>query len=53
MRLAELAAVSNSECLKALCVGVVVVLVIRLFLPFFSFHIDVQMACFGPTLNNS
>jgi len=32
---------------------VVVVLVIRLFLPFFSFHIDVQMACFGPTLNNT
>ena len=45
-RLAELATVSNSECQKALCVGVVVVLVLRLFLPFLKFHIDVQLAYF-------
>ena len=37
MSLAELATVSNYECLKTLCVGVAVDLVIRLFLPFFSF----------------
>jgi len=36
--------VSNFECLKALCVGVTVDPVIRLFLPFFAFHIDVQLA---------
>ena len=43
MSLAELAAVSNSECLKAMCVGVVVGFSDCLFLPFISFHIDVHM----------
>jgi len=37
MRPAELTAVTKYECLKALCVGVVVVLVIRLFFFFFEF----------------
>jgi len=52
MRLAEPATVSNFELLKPPNVGVTVDSVICLFLPFFSFHIDVHMACFGPFLNN-
>jgi len=46
MRLPKTATVSKFERQKALCVGVVVVLVLRLFLPFWRFHIDVQLACF-------
>ena len=38
MRLAELATVSNSECLKSLCVGVMVGLVVRLYFLFFIFY---------------
>ena len=42
MRLSEPATVSNFERLKPLYVGVTANLVISLFLPFLSFHIDVQ-----------
>jgi len=40
MRLAKPATVSNFESLKPPYVGVTADLVVRLFLPFFSLHID-------------
>jgi len=56
MRLTELATVSNYECLNGVARWSCGRFSDSLFfssLPFLSFHIDVQMACFGPSLNNS